>query len=177
MRFVPNILSSLRLLLACLFPFVPVNFWIWFVIASACTDFLDGWIARRWQVASWQGGLLDAVADKTFVLVVLLSMAGAGKFSFWLVPAIIARDLTVAFAAGYAFTLRLWHSFQDMDARWSGKIATAGQFLLFTVVLVFPGQTNIALVVSVLFSAVAAVDYGWLFVQALQERAKATKKN
>jgi CDP-diacylglycerol--glycerol-3-phosphate 3-phosphatidyltransferase/cardiolipin synthase len=120
MRFVPNILSGLRLLLAFVFPFVPESFWLWLVIASACTDFLDGWIARRWQVSSWQGGLLDAVADKAFVLVVLLSMAGAGKFSFWFVPAIIARDLTVAFVAGYAFSLRLWHSFQEMDARWFG---------------------------------------------------------
>lgn len=172
MRFVPNILSCLRLVLAFLFPFMPQHFWIWLVIASGCTDFLDGWIARRWQVASWQGGLLDAVADKTFVLVVLFSMAGAGKFSFWFVPAIIARDLTVAFAACYAISLHLWHSFQEMDARWSGKLATAGQFLLFVVVLIFPSQTNLTLVVAVLFSSAAALDYGRLFVKALQTRAK-----
>ncbi len=172
MRFVPNILSSLRLVLAFLFPFSPENLWIWLVVVSGGTDFLDGWVARRWQVASWQGGLLDAVADKTFVLVVLFSMAAAGKFSFWFIPAIIARDLTVAFAAAYAFLLRLWYSFQEMDARWSGKIATGGQFLLFVVVLVFPAQTNLVLLAAVLFSALAALDYGWLFVKALQERAR-----
>lgn len=176
MRFVPNILSSLRLLLALLFPFVPENFWIGFVLVSGFSDFLDGWIARRFQVASWQGGLLDAVADKTFVFVVLLSMAGAGKFSFWFLPAIVARDLMVAFAAGYAFFLRLWHSFQEMDARWSGKMATAGQFLLFVVVLLFPTYINYVLIVVVFLSSIAALDYGWLFVQALVDRAK-NKKN
>ncbi len=173
MRFVPNILSTLRLVVAFVFPFAPESSWLWLVLAGGCTDFLDGWIARRWQVASWQGGLLDAVADKAFVLAVLCTMAGSGKFSFWFIPAIIARDLTVAFAAVYALSLRLWHSFQKMDARWSGKIATAGQFLLFAVVLLFPAGTNIVLVVAVLFSAGAALDYGWLFVKALQERARA----
>ncbi len=173
MRFVPNVLSSLRLVLAFLFPFCPENYWIWLVIASGCSDVLDGWIARRWQVASWQGGLLDAVADKTFVLVVLFSMVWVGKFSFWFVPAIIARDLTVAFAAAYAFFQRLWYSFQEMDARWSGKIATAGQFLLFAVVLVFPAYTFPMLIAAVLCSATAALDYGWLFIKAVRERALA----
>ena len=63
MRFVPNILSSLRLVIAFVFPFVPDYYWLWLVLTGGCSDFLDGWIARRWQVASWQGGLLDAVAD------------------------------------------------------------------------------------------------------------------
>lgn len=172
MRFVPNILSALRLLLALIFPFTPENVWIWLVVGSGCTDFLDGWIARRWQVASWQGGLLDAIADKTFVLVVLFSMAGVGKFSFWFIPAILARDLTVAFAALYAISLRLWHAFQQMEARWSGKLATAGQFLLFVLVLLLPRATNVVLVVAVSASCLAALDYGWLFVKALQQRAQ-----
>ncbi len=172
MKFVPNILSSLRLVIAFIFPFIPEHLWLWLIVAGGCTDFLDGWVARRWQVASWQGGLLDAVADKTFVLIVLLTMAWSGKFSFWFIPVILARDLTVAFAAAYASILRLWQSFQKMDARWSGKIATAGQFLLFVVVLLFPTHTNLVLVVAVLFSTFAAADYGWLFIKALQDRAR-----
>lgn len=172
MRFVPNVLSGLRLVLACLFPFFPEYAWIWLVVVGGCTDFLDGWIARRWHVASWQGGLLDAVADKAFVLAVLFSMAGAGKFSFWVIPLLLARDITVAFAAAYAFTQCLWYSFQEMDARWPGKIATAGQFLLFVVVLIFPAQTIPVLVGAVFFSGVAALDYGWLFVKAVRDRMR-----
>ncbi len=172
MRFVPNILSALRLAMAFLFPFMPESYWIWLIVAGGCTDFLDGWIARRWQVASWQGGLLDAVADKTFVLIVLLTLVCTSKFPFWFVPALLARDLTVAFAAAYALRLRRWHSFQDMDARLSGKIATAGQFLLFVVVLLFPAYTDPVLMAAVLLSVMAALDYGWLFIKALQARAK-----
>lgn len=172
MRFVPNILSSLRLLLALAFPMLPERLWIWLVLVGAGTDFLDGWLARRFQVASWQGGLLDAVADKAFVLSVFLSLAGAGKFSPWLLPALIARDIMVAVAAGYALILRLWDSFQKMDARWSGKIATAGQFLLFVVALVWPAALDPVLIVAVLVSVVAALDYGLLFGKALAARAR-----
>jgi phosphatidylglycerophosphate synthase len=67
-RFVPNILSTVRLVLACLFPFVPEQLWMWLIIGSGGSDVLDGWIARHWQVQSRAGAILDAVADKLFIL-------------------------------------------------------------------------------------------------------------
>jgi CDP-diacylglycerol--glycerol-3-phosphate 3-phosphatidyltransferase/cardiolipin synthase len=172
MRFIPNILSSLRLLLALLFPLLPEGLWIWLVLVGAGTDFLDGWLARRFQATSWQGGLLDAVADKAFVLSVLLTLASAGKFSLWLVPALLARDIMVAVAACYAMFLRLWDAFQKMEARWSGKIATAGQFFLFVVALVWPAALAPVLMMAVLASVAAALDYGLLFGKALAARAR-----
>ena len=126
-------LSILRLILACFFPFSPEWLWIWLIIGGGCTDFLDGWIARRFNAASWQGGLLDAFADKTFMLAAIITFTAAGKFSPWWIPVVIARDLTVAGAAGYAAFCRLWGSFKKMEARWSGKLATAGQFFLFII--------------------------------------------
>jgi len=78
-RFVPNILSTLRLILAGVFPFAPEPVWLWLIIGSGVSDVLDGWIARRWQVQSRLGAILDAVADKLFILVALLTIALAGK--------------------------------------------------------------------------------------------------
>ena len=167
---IPNILSSVRLGLACLFPFCPEPLWIWLILGSGASDFLDGWCARRWQVASWQGGLLDAVADKMFMLVALTTFAMTGKFPLWWIPAVIVRDLTVCLAAGYAVLIRSWSSFRDMGARWSGKLATAGQFLLLLTVVLFPRAIPMALVVTVLCSVLAAGDYGLLFYQALRQR-------
>ena len=167
---IPNILSALRLCLACLFPFSPEELWIWLILGSGASDFLDGWFARRWKVASWQGGLLDAVADKMFMLSALITFALTGKFPLWWIPAVIIRDLTVAIAAGYAAMIRSWASFRDMGARWSGKLATAGQFILLLTVVLFPGMIPAALFVTVLCSVIAAVDYGLLFYQALHKR-------
>lgn len=170
LTFIPNILSTLRLGLACLFPFCPEELWVWIILGSGASDFLDGWCARRWKVASWQGGLLDAVADKMFMIVALITFAMAGKFVFWWIPAVIARDLTVGLAAVYAATTRSWGSFRDMGARWSGKVATAGQFILLLTVVLFPGMTPAALFVTVICSAIAAGDYSLLFYQALRRR-------
>lgn len=170
-RSIPNILSTTRLLLACYFPFSPEPEWIWIILAGGASDFLDGWIARKWKLESWQGSLLDGIADKLFVLSVLTTFALAGKFSAWWIPAIIARDLTVTAIAIYAAACRLWASFREMQASYSGKIATAGQFLLFvTVVLLFDFAPYL-LIITVLFSLLASIDYGMQFVLALKKKA------
>lgn len=167
---IPNILSTLRLALAGLFPFAPQEAWIWLIIGSGGSDFLDGWCARRWQVSSWQGGLVDAVADKLFMLSALLTFASAGQFPVWWIPAVIARDLTVAGTAGYTAAIHSWGSFRDMGARRSGKLATAGQFLLLITVAILPAAIPFILIFTVLCSAYAAGDYGLLFYQELRRR-------
>ena len=171
-RYIPNALSTGRIFFACAFPFVQENLWPWLVLAGGVSDSLDGWVARRWQVQSWQGGLLDAVADKLFMLCVLITFVAAGKFSVWWVPALIARDLLVACTALYAVSIHSWESFKKMDVRWSGKIATFGQFFLFFVVLLFPDWMLFVLSCVTLLSGFAACDYGWLFLQELRLRAQ-----
>ncbi len=177
MRYIPNALSTGRILLAIVFPFSPENLWFWLILASGFSDFLDGWVARRWQVQSWQGGLLDAIADKLFILCVLITFVSVGKFSGWWVPALLARDLLVASAAIYAASIHSWQSFKKMDARWSGKLATFGQFFLFLVVLLFPDWIRPALYCAALFSGVAACDYGRLFLLEIRLRAQAKEES
>lgn len=171
-RYIPNTLSTGRILLACVFPFSPENVWLLLVLGSGLSDVLDGWVARRWQVQSWQGGLLDAIADKLFVLCVLISFVAAGKFSGWWFLILLARDLLVACTAVYALIIRSWESFKEMDARLSGKAATFGQFFFFLVVLLFPEGIYPALAAAALLSGVAACDYGWLFFKELLSRAE-----
>ncbi len=176
-RYVPNSLSTGRIFLACLFPFSPEQWWIWLILGSGLSDILDGWVARHWQVQSWQGGLLDAIADKLFVLCVLSSLVAAGKFSSWWLLVLLARDMLVVCTAVYALTIRSWDSFKKMDARLSGKAATFGQFFFFIAVLLFPGGIYLALAFAALLSGVAACDYGWLFLKEFRSRAEKRRSN
>ena len=171
-RFIPNTLSSGRILLACIFPLVPENLWLWLVLGSGLSDFLDGWVARRWQVQSWQGGLLDGVADKLFILCALITFISAEKFSVWWLPALLARDLLVTCTVIYATFTRSWEAFKKMEARWSGKIATFGQFLLFLVIILYPDGMWFGLSCAALLSSVAACDYGYLFLLELRHRGE-----
>lgn len=164
---IPNSLSFSRLCLGLFFPFVPEHAWIWLVICGGASDALDGWIAKRWNLTSWQGGLLDATADKVFVLSALLTFMLAGKFSIIWIPFIVARDLSVTIIAGYTAMKRAWNSFRIMDARWSGKIATIGQFLFLLVVILLPKLTEPALYFTVAVSFIAAADYIREFIKAL----------
>ena len=169
-RHVPNVLSLFRLVLALSLPFSPDRYWWVIIVGGGGSDFLDGWIARRWKLESWQGGLLDAVADKIFILSALLTFAAAGIFSAWWIPAIVVRDLTVAFIAAYAAYSSEWASFKQMDARLSGKVATGGQFLLLLFASLGFASIRYLLLLSILLSLVAAVDYGRQFTAALHYR-------
>lgn len=167
----PSTLSSLRLLAAIAFPFCSESFWPWLILGAGASDVLDGWLARKWQVVSWQGGLIDAISDKLFVLTVLIVYAARAKFSVLWIPLVIARDLLVLFTAIYIVTLRIWGAFTKMSARVSGKIATGGQFILFFTVAFAPDRTLPALLLASTCSLIAAVDYARLFKNALKERS------
>jgi cardiolipin synthase (CMP-forming) len=169
-RHVPNLLSLFRLVLALLLPFSPERYWFWIVVGGGGSDFLDGWIARKWKVESWQGGLIDAVADKIFVLSALLTFVAAGIFSLWWVPGIVLRDLTVTLIAAYAAWNSAWTSFRNMDARVSGKAATGGQFLLLLLASLGWADILYVLFLTILLSLLASVDYGRQFIAALHDR-------
>jgi CDP-diacylglycerol--glycerol-3-phosphate 3-phosphatidyltransferase len=64
-------------------------------VALSCTDFVDGWVARR-QGATTSGAFLDPLADKFLVLGALVALAGSGRTS-WLPVAVIAtREVLIS---------------------------------------------------------------------------------
>ena len=66
---VPNVLSGLRLVLAAGFWALPPSWRLAAVIAGGLSDWLDGFIARRFGVTSVAGGLLDGIADKALAAI------------------------------------------------------------------------------------------------------------
>ena len=72
-----------------------------FAVAAA-TDFLDGYLARRWKVTSKLGSFLDTTADKLLVTVVLMALVAVGRASPWLAAAIVAREIAILGLRGVA---------------------------------------------------------------------------
>lgn len=173
-----NTLSIFRIGLALAFPVLAPAFQLPAVAIAALSDFADGVIARRFDGASWIGGLLDAVADKLFVLVVLFVVARDGGLAPWQVGLLLARDAAVAVAAVYAILKRRWEAFQLMASRAWGKRTTAALFVLFMLILAGPGEAGgagwmvaqrIAFWVAATLSLLAAADYSHRFVAARRE--------
>jgi CDP-diacylglycerol--glycerol-3-phosphate 3-phosphatidyltransferase len=77
----------------------------WCFIVAAVTDLLDGWLARRGQMVTHIGKLLDPLADKLIVtaaLVVMLAMGRIPLWATWMVVVIVGRELAVTALRGMA---------------------------------------------------------------------------
>lgn len=108
---VPNLLTygrivAVPLMVLCFFVegrLVASDFARWsalaiFVIASI-TDYLDGYLARKWQQGSAIGRMLDPIADKLLVSVALLLLAAEGSiagWSLWAAIIILCREILVS---------------------------------------------------------------------------------
>lgn len=65
---IPNIISTLRIMLAIIFPFIfianKINLAFIIFVTAAISDALDGFLARKWNVISDYGKRIDPIADK-----------------------------------------------------------------------------------------------------------------
>jgi len=100
---IPNLLTLFRIVVTPLFFILFYSFptkvfsllaSLLFVTASF-TDFLDGYIARRWNLESSLGKFLDPLADKLLVAVALIMLIPLGRVPSWMVAVIIGREILV----------------------------------------------------------------------------------
>lgn len=102
MAYIPNLLSIARLVAApvvvALLLWAPPNRLAAAVIFSlaSLTDYLDGYLARRWQVVSDLGIFCDLMADKLLVSATLIAMVGIRSVPPWMVIIIVGRELIVS---------------------------------------------------------------------------------
>jgi CDP-diacylglycerol---glycerol-3-phosphate 3-phosphatidyltransferase len=126
-RLIPNLLSTIRLVLApCLF-ICPSQWRILLLLIAVVSDFLDGFLARRWNVISPFGTFVDPIGDKA------LALAFVGVFwseGFIRVPELIAffsRDIALFLFAGYCLVTTARHKNTPF---WSGKVASTIQAII-----------------------------------------------
>jgi CDP-diacylglycerol--glycerol-3-phosphate 3-phosphatidyltransferase len=144
---IPTLLTLFRLILSplvlpiLLVYLLPANvFWInaalafLFVIFSF-TDFLDGYLARKYRQETALGRALDPIADKFLVYSVLIALQAANKIYFYWVVLLIGREI---FMMGLR-QLALEHNFSIPVSYW-GKIKTAFQMMTITIIILNPAQ-------------------------------------
>lgn len=101
----PNLLTSLRILAIPLVGWLltypgPRQAWIamFVYLAASLTDFLDGWIARRYGMVTTLGKLLDPLADKLLVISTLLMLAVMHRepgIPGWILVITVGREFAV----------------------------------------------------------------------------------
>jgi CDP-diacylglycerol--glycerol-3-phosphate 3-phosphatidyltransferase len=102
-------------------------------VAAAITDWVDGWLARRWNQTSSFGAFLDPVADKLMVCTALVALIELGRLNPIIGLIIVGREITIS-------ALREWMASvgarTSVAVNWLGKAKTIAQmvavpFLLF----------------------------------------------
>ena len=73
-------------------------------VFAGISDFLDGWLARRFGWQSEFGNLADPLADKLLVAAVLVTFAVLGELPWWLVVVVLLRDAIIVLG-GLAYHL------------------------------------------------------------------------
>ena len=62
---------------------------------AAATDFIDGWLARKWEVETVLGKFLDPLADKLIVMAALIMLIPLERVPAWAVFIILAREMVI----------------------------------------------------------------------------------
>jgi CDP-diacylglycerol--glycerol-3-phosphate 3-phosphatidyltransferase len=139
-----------------------------FFVASV-TDYVDGWIARTWNLVTAFGKVADPIADKALTGTALVLLSAYERLSWWVTVLILVREWGVT-------ALRFWAlRYGVIPASRGGKVKTALQIAAITWYLL-PLPDPIAAIgpwlmaAAVLVTLITGVDY---VIQAMRLRRTA----
>ncbi|MDW3218126.1 MAG: CDP-alcohol phosphatidyltransferase family protein [Acidimicrobiales bacterium] len=177
---VPNVISLVRL--GCIPVFLWLLFsqddrygaaWLWAVVGA--TDWVDGWWARRFDVVSEFGKVIDPVTDRAVLIVGVVAVGIDGSVPWWLVGLTAVREVLVSAVVVTITALGA----RRMDVTWWGKCATFGLYFAFPLLLAGASDTAGAdwyrwagwacAIPSLVYSYLSAAQYVPMGVRALRE--------
>lgn len=152
---------------------------ILFVVASF-SDFLDGYLARKYQLISNYGKVFDPIADKLLINAVLIYFAYLGVVNFYLVILLILRDIYVDGLRVFVSTKRI-----VVPANIFGKLKTVTQMVAIIITFFVAGQFvltntianqifNLAYYLATFFSLLSGGIYSYQIYQKYQMMVKQT---
>ncbi|MBF0778318.1 CDP-diacylglycerol--glycerol-3-phosphate 3-phosphatidyltransferase [Streptococcus cuniculi] len=161
---IPNALTFGRILVIPIFILI-LSVWdslashilaaLLFALASV-TDYLDGYLARKWQVVTNFGKFADPMADKMLVMTAFIMLVEIGVAPAWIVAIIICRELAVT---GLRLLL-VENGGTVLAAAMPGKIKTFSQ--MFAIIfLLFHWQLlgTMTLYIALFFTLYSGYDY------------------
>lgn len=169
MRHIPNIISIIRILL--------IPFFVWLMltdrpyqaaailVVSGISDFLDGFLARRFNWVSDVGKVLDPVSDKLTQVTVCVTLIIVLRQYWFFFAALLFKDLVMLTLGSYLVK----NGVKLEGARWFGKVVTT-MFYIIMVAIIFLGESPDGLmppwlVVSLLsLVTVCAFIAGFLYI-------------
>ena len=184
----PNMLTLGRIAVIPLFvwftydadPFYSLLAAVIFTLA-AITDVIDGFLARRWNMITVVGKLMDPLADKLIVMAALVMMTRLGRIPAWVVIVLLARELIVGglrqIAASEGMVIAA-----GQEGKWKTSLQLVGiitlcvhyvhriDFLVAQVDVDFNAMGKLFVYISTAFSVWSAAIYFRGFIAMLAKR-------
>lgn len=158
---IPNIITFGRILLVPLFLYIfwvnpkDINLSMIILIIAGLSDILDGYLARKLNVVSNLGKIIDPIADKLIVIAALVSLMMIGRMPSWIVALDIIKEVVMLLGGSFLLLKKQ----RDLAANLFGKLGT---FLLFMAILsqafLFPGRSIITILAGI-SAVVALINY------------------
>src|SRR5687767_12304029 len=146
-------------------------------LVAACTDLLDGYLARTWGQVTTVGTLLDPIADKLLVSAALVSLMQVHALPGWMAILIIGREFAISglrsIAAAEGYVIR---------ANEFGKLKLVSQVFSISVVMLsiaWPGWRDAAILsmwAVVVITMISAVTYFRKFWREVDDHVKQRRR-
>ncbi|HEY1631277.1 MAG TPA: CDP-alcohol phosphatidyltransferase family protein [Rhizomicrobium sp.] len=169
LRNMPNILTGLRLACAPMLAALLLTqheraAFVVFVIAGL-TDLADGWLAKRFHLATRVGRWLDPTADKALMLAAFLCLTQMGATPIWLTAVVIGRDVVIVLGILLAKLMELPLRVAPLPI---GKFSTAvqvGYVALILFVLAFDLDWQTVSALAAVITGAATIMSGLAYAQ------------
>ena len=165
---IPNILTSLRI---CVIPVICVLLYINNAITNALaiiitvmaclTDFIDGKMARKYNIVSSFGRCMDPIADKLLVMALIIMLVFNNKI--WLLPAIVVLCREIFISGIREFFAK--NSGLIIHVSKLAKVKTAIQMISLIMIIIFQNNSTMLTISNIFFSiacvltVITAVNY------------------
>ncbi len=176
---IPNIMGYFRIILIPVFLYIYYNatsvrdYYIvaGIVFISGITDFLDGYIARNFNMITELGKFLDPMADKLTQAALVFSLAFRHKLMWYLVGLFIIKEGFMAIMG-----IIMLRKGKKLDgAKWFGKLCTAILYIVMFILMLFPtmndSRANLLIVVCGAFMLMSFI----LYIPVFYKMYKSTK--
>ena len=171
-RQLPNLITIVRILCAPIFLWMlladggadgPLRWWAaaLFIVAIA-TDGIDGWLARKYEIVTDLGKLLDPIADKVLTGFAFIGLSILGELPWWVTVVVLIREIGITV---YRLVVVSDHV---LAAAWMGKLKTVAQALALSLALLplwtLVGEwiwwvNGILMTIAVVLTIASGIDY------------------
>ena len=172
LRQLPNAITIVRIVCAPIFLWMlladagadgPLRWWagVLFIVAIA-TDGIDGYLARRYEIVTDLGKLLDPIADKALTGCAFVGLSILGELPWWVTILVLVREIGITV---YRFVVVSDHV---LAAAWMGKLKTVAQAVALSLALLplwtvvgewIHGVNTVTMWIAVILTIASGIDY------------------